>query len=158
MARKQLNATIQQIINSLNMKNAIFFWNSRGIPAATAGFMGNAFTANNFENNDPSDPANTNQYGAIMFGISGSIKNVYVWLSTDVGAAGLVTVTLMKNGIATTITGTGGTGVTGNPVLIGPLSGNIAVTPTDLFSIQYANSALSANTVQAGGVLEFDPS
>jgi len=100
-------------------------------------------------NFDPSDPANVQQFNAWISPGAGTIKNLSIWLSNDLGVGGLITYTLMKNGIAGPLSASGRGGATGNPVLIQDLTNTINVSLGDLLSIQVINDPASGTNATA---------
>lgn len=143
------------------MKVPIFFnCNSSIAPNTTkyATLSPSIITQQGLHDNDITNPANHEQSAATVIPVAGTFKKLYVWLETDLGAAGQAAISFVLNGTITTLMAVGGTGATGNPILISDLAHSFTVVPGDLVAFIITNDNLSTSSLIFSGAVEFDPS
>lgn len=160
--RKRLSAKIDfSLIPIQDMKQAIFFYMNSGQGGATTLWYNGAVPVAGFLNgtgSDFSDPAQNREADSWIFPCSGTMKNLYIYLSNGPGAAGTVTVTIFKNGVAQTLTIAQGASTSANPILLSDLVHSFNIVAGDLIGIQLVTGAANATGVYFTGAMEFDAS
>jgi hypothetical protein len=143
----------------LNMKTAVIFREGSQMNAGFTLYLpinGTYSSSSNWLNNDPSDPANTNQGFATLFPFAGTLKNFYIWFDVDNNPGETTDVTIMLNGVATSVVlSVPATGI-GSPVLVSDTVHSFTVAAGDLASMR---AVLSASASGGGFTMayEFDP-
>lgn len=106
---------------------------------------------------DPSDISFGNPDKATLWPIAGTLKNLFIYLITDQPTGESITLTIMVNGVATSIQVVQSGGNTGNPILVSDTTHSFTVSPGDLCSIRAEVTAAGNGASMTIGY-EFDPS